>query len=278
MPFRLSLSKCVLLSWAAFGSPGSSFAQVTEEPDSLRQQYRLPVPTAEQAAGVIVRPNPSFSPGAAGYQSGSYLYVFAGVAYTPKTRYVNGDHDGNGVVGVAFGNPARWLGIQADLGLYSTARRGLTNRMGLNLEVTRYLPGNLILSLGWENILTRGDPDTGESQYGVLSRWFVLRPADQWFSSIGVSVGVGNGRYVKEEDWITNNTDVINYFGSVTAQIAWPVAVVADWQGDDLTLGAAFTPFRDVALVITPAVYDVTGQVESGATFMISAMYALRVR
>jgi hypothetical protein len=254
------------------------FAQVTEEADSLRQQFKLQVPTAEQAAGIIVRPNPGFSPGALGYQSGSFLYFFIGAAYTPSTRYVSGDHDGNGIVGAAFGNPTKWLGVQTTLGLYSTARRGFFNRMGLSLEVFRYLPGDFILSLGWENIATRGDPDTGESQYGVLSRWFRLRPADASFSSLGLSVGLGNGRYVSEDDWINNDTNGLNVFGSATIQVAWPVAFVANWGGDDLTLGAAFTPLRGVPLIITPAVYDVTGQVETGATFMISAVFAYQVK
>ncbi|MFO8175832.1 MAG: hypothetical protein R6T96_16225, partial [Longimicrobiales bacterium] len=244
----------------------------------LREQYRLPVPTPEEARGIVVRPNPAFSPGASTYRPASFLLFYAGAAYTPRTRYVNGEHDGNGVVGAAFGNPARWLGVQADLGLYSTVRRGFFDRMGLSLEVYRYLPGEVVLSLGWENIATRGRPDTGESQYGVLSRWFRLRPSDRWFNSVGVSAGVGNGRYVKEEDWLRNNTNALNGFGSMTLQVAWPLALVADWQGDDLTLGAAFTPLKGVPLIITPAVYDVTGRVESGAQFMISAVVGVRVR
>lgn len=276
-PFRF-IAQTFFISWAALGSPGSLFAQVTEETDSLRQQYRLPVPTAEQAAGIIVSPNASFTPGPTSYQSDPFLLFFVGAAYTPRTRYVEGKHDGNGLLGMAFGDPQKWVGVQADLGLYSTARSGLFNRMGLSLGVYRFLPGDLVLSVGWENILNKGDPDTGESQYGVLSRWFPLKQPDQWFNSIGLSIGLGNGVYSTETNWINNDTTDFNLFGSVSVQVAWPVALVANWLGDDLMLGAAITPFKQLPLVISPAVYDVTGQVETGATFMISALYAIQVK
>jgi hypothetical protein len=268
----------LLLSLAALAPQGEVRAQVTEEPDSLRRKYHLPVPTPEQAAGVVVRPNAAFSPGPAAYRTEPFFLVYAGAAYTPETRYIKGKHDGNAIVGAAFGDPVRWAAIQADLALYSTVRSGFFNRMGLGLEVYRYLPGGLILSLGWENILQRGESDIGDSQYGVLSRWFQLREPGSWLSHLGLSAGVGNGRFVSEDDWIAESTNRLNLFGSMSLQVARPLAFIADWQGDDLTLGLGLIPFQERGLIITPALYDVTGTVRSSMGFMISALYAHRVR
>lgn len=272
MPGIRSTFLAVLTSWAALAPPGGLVAQATD-PDSLRQEYRLPVPTAQEAAGLVVRANPAFSPGPLPYPSGSHLIVFGGVAYTPETRYNDARHDGTALVGAAFGDPATWIGIGTDLVFYTTLRSGLFKRMGLSLEAYRFLPGGVLLTLGWENVATRGESDIGESQYGILTRWFWLRGAGRWLPSMGVSLGVGNGRFVSEDDWLAGNTDHLNVFGSVSLQLNRWMGTVADWQGDDLTLGLPFTPLQDGSLIITPAVYDVTGRVGSGTGFMISAVY-----
>ena len=262
----------LLLSWAAFALPGGVGAQVTP-PDSLKDEYRLPVPTAEQARSIVVQANTGLAAGTTLYSTGNSLGIFVGATYTRVTRYVEGDHDGTGIIGVGFGNPATWLGVSADLMFYSTLRSGLLNRMGLDLSLHRYLPGDFLLTVGWENFMARGIPDSGESHFGILSRWFRLRDPDRWFSYVNLAVGAGDGRFVSEEDWLQGNTDEINLFGSISIQIAPPVTFIADWGGDDLTLGVSILPFPNIPFVITPAVADVTGQISSGARFVVTAGY-----
>ena len=265
----------LLLSLAALAPPGRANAQVTPA-DSLRQQYRLQVPTPEQSRGAVVRPNAKFSPGAAAYSMGQTLGFFVGAAYTRTTRYNKGDHDGIGVAGVGFGDPSSYFGVQADLMFYSTFRSKLLRRMGLDLAVNRFLPGDLFLTVGWENFMVRGVPDSAQSRYVSLSRWFPLRRPEEWFSMLGFSVGVGDGRFVREEDWLVRNNRP-NVFGSAMLQIAWPLGLIADWQGDDLALALALTPFRSLPFVITPGVADVTGRISSGPRFVATAGYLIQV-
>jgi len=261
----------------ALALPATAAAQVTS-PDSLRDDYRLRVPTAEQSAGILVVPTGELAPGLGRAISGDYLTLYAGAAYTRFTRYIRGDHDGLGTVGVGFGNPWRSLGLQGDLMLYSTFRSGFFRRMGLNLEVTRYLPGSVLLTVGWENAVTRGRPDNGKSRYATLSRWFRLGDGQGWFSALALSGGAGDGRFVSEEDWLARRTDHFNPIGTVALQVAPPVTLVASWQGDDGYVGMSITPFGDAGLVVTPGVADVTGQISTGPRFVISAGYLLRVR
>ena len=271
------LPSLIVWSLALASFAENATAQVTPA-DSLRETYRLPVPTAEQVEGLISAPSSGVAPGLGRAIVGDYLNVFFGAAYTRYTRYNRGDHDGQGIIGLGAGNPWTWLGLQADLMLYSTVRSGFFKRMGLNVEVYRYLFWDLILSLGWENFLTRGTPDTGESRYGTLAKWISFRDPDDWFSTLGLSAGMGDGRFVSEEDWLAGETDHFNLFGTLALQLARPVAFVASWQGDDLYLGTTITPFTDIPLFVTPGVADVLGRISSGPRFVVSGGYLLRLR
>ena len=82
---------------------------------------------------------------------------------------------------------------------------------------------------------------------------------------------------MSEEDWRQGKTDQINVFGSMTVQMSPWLALIADWGGDDLTVGASILPFPTLPFVITPAVADVTGQISSGARFVVTAGYLVRL-
>ena len=271
-PPRLWIGVCI-----AWTLPAAAGGQVTDA-DTLRDSYRLRVPTVEQSAGVLVAPGGELAPGLGRAISGDYLHLYAGGAYTRFTRYIRGDHDGVGVLGVGFGDPSRWLGLRGDLMLYSTFRSGFFRRMGLTLEVSRYLVWDLLLTAGWENVVTRGTPDSGRSRYATLSRWFPLGDGQGWFSAFALSGGAGDGRFVSEADWLQRDTDHFNPIGSVALLVARPLMLIASWQGDDGYVGASIMPFPDAGLVITPGVADVTGRISTGPRFVLSAGYQLRVR
>ncbi len=268
---RLWVSACV--AWAL---PAALGAQVTAA-DSLRDDYRLPVPTVEQSAGVLVVPAGDLAAGLGRGAGSGYLNLYAGAAYTRFTRYVRGDHDGVGMVGMGFGDPYRWIGVQGDLMLYSTIRSGFFKRMGLSFEVYRYLPGDFLLTVGWENAITRGTPDSGESRYATVSVWLPLGDGEGWFPAFALSGGAGDGRFVSEEDWLEGNTDHFNPIGTVALQVARPLMLLASWQGDDGYVGASIMPFGG-SLVITPGIADVTGKVSTGPRFVITGGLMLRLR
>ena len=58
-------------------------------------------------------------------------------------------------------------------------------------------------------------------------------------------------------------------FGSVALRVAQPISLIADWTGQDLTIGTSIAPFRNIPFVITPAVSDITGNAGDGARFIL---------
>ncbi len=68
----------------------------------------------------------------------------------------------------------------------------------------------------------------------------------------------------------------VNVFGSVGLRVAETVSLIADWTGQDLTIGASIAPFRNLPLVITPAVADITDNAGDGARFILGVGYNFR--
>ena len=274
-PLRQRWLRAVAGAW--FGVLVSTTAATAQvNPDSLRNVYRLPVPTEEQSSTVVLEPAVTaiLTPGSGG-RSG--VDIWAGGTYVPRVRHEDGGRDGNAVVGLDFGNARRLVGIDVDVGFYSTMREGLFKRMGLNIELYRYVPYDVLLTVGWENIWKRGYSDIGASRYIALGRWFEVRPGATWFRWIGLTAGAGDGRFVSEGDWLAG-VNRINWFGAVRFAVVDPVTLTLDWQGDDLTIAATLQPFRRLDFWITPAITDATGRISTGARFIISAGYSHQIQ
>jgi hypothetical protein len=56
-------------------------------------------------------------------------------------------------------------------------------------------------------------------------------------------------------------------------RVAEPVNLIAEWTGQDLNLGVSIVPFREIPLVITPALADVTNNAGDGARFVLGIGY-----
>lgn len=89
-----------------------------------------------------------------------------------------------------------------------------------------------------------------------------------------VSAGLGTGRYRTENNVFTDD-DTPGVFGSVALRIADPVNAIAEWSGQDLSLGFSLRPFREIPLIITPAITDVTGTAGDGVRFIFGVGYAI---
>lgn len=259
-----------LLGATSLLSPDSAAAQGTRLKHDQMVPKGPPCPKVQRPCPPgLGRRNP---PG----QSVSGVDLFVGLAYTPAMRYLKRNDDGNAVLGLGFGDPASWLGVQTEARFYSTARARPADRMGVTFEVYRWLPGELLLRGGWENLLSRGEPDTGESRYVTLTRW-IRTGSTQWFSVVGLTAGAGDGRFVKEEDWLAHRNRV-NAIGGVYVQVNPMMGLAADWEGDDLALTAPLMPLASVPLTITPGVADAAGRISSGPRFVVSAGYTFQLR
>jgi hypothetical protein len=248
------------------------------EIESLREQLKIPevpVMLIPSTLGPAASPGSSSgSPTAFGADFGS---VFTGVSFQERTRFTDSS-DGAISAGFGLGDATNALGLEVAVSVLDLSSRGgddqAFDRGSFSFKLHRRLPNNFAVAVGYENAIVWGFTDAGSSFYGVGSKIFQLQDSPQKpFSSLTVSLGLGNGRFRTEDDF-NNDKGTVNVFGSAGLRVLEPVSVIADWTGQDLTLGASIVPFRNLPIVITPAIADITGSAGDGSRFILGIGYS----
>lgn len=254
----------------AIGGPPELAAQ---DADSLRASWRIGLPPSLAVvtlSGGISPASTSASPSAFGAAWGD---GFVGAGYQARTRFTSTE-DASFVVGFGVGDPTRYLGLEVGVTSVSTLDDGPFRRGTVSFKLHRSLPGAWGVALGYENAAAFDfdddeDPDGGRSLYGVVSKVWGLEGFTP-FRTLTASVGVGDGRFRSEAD-VFSDEGTLGVFGAVGIQVWAPLSLIADWSGQDLTLGASVVPFRETPLIITPAITDVTGSAGDGVRFILGA-------
>ncbi len=254
---------------ASYKSP-QNVAQQTPKLENLRQQFHISLIPLEElrvvsTSGIVSVPGSSVaSPTAFGADLGN---VFVGASYQARTRFTN-TNDGGVVFGFGLGE-RQTLGLEVAVSSFSTLREGFFTNGGISLKLHHLFPNSLAIAAGVENAAKFGSPDAGSSVYGVVSKVFNLKnDVTKPFSTVTISLGLGGGRFRSEHD-IQKGIDSVNVFGSVGLRVAQPISLIADWTGQDLTIGTSITPLQNIPVVITPAIADVTGKAGDGARFIL---------
>jgi hypothetical protein len=248
--------------------PSDNVAQ-TPSLEELRQGFRVPSLNSQElrvlSSRIVSIPGSSVtSPTAFGAEFGD---VFAGFSYQSRTRYTNRD-DGGVVFGFGLGERQK-VALEVAVSSYSTFRQGFFNNGGVSFKLHHSFSNSMAIAVGVENAIIFGSPDAQSSVYGVVSKIFPLKDdPTKPFSSVTMSLGLGGGRFRSEQD-IEQGRDSVNVFGSVGLRVLEPISLIADWTGQDLTVGASIAPFRNFPMVITPAVADITGNAGDGARFIL---------
>jgi hypothetical protein len=204
----------------------------------------------------------------------NYGDAFIGGSFVERTRFTNSS-DGGITLGFGLGDSARYLGLEVLPTISSLSGDDAFQAGGVDLKLHRLLGSDLSIAGGVENLVQFGDQDIEPSGYGVISKIFRLRPSvASPFSRLYTSVGAGGGRFRSEDD-INAGRDNINVFGTVGLRVLEPVSAFADWTGQDLNVGLSLLPFRQIPLVITPSLQDVTGTAGDGSRFAVSLGYSL---
>jgi hypothetical protein len=239
-----------------------------QAPDTLRDRFIVPPPPPGLLEhGLLILRTPGISLGSPVGFGPAWGDVFVGALGVNRQRYFprRGYRDGVAVAGFGLGDPIDLVGLEVLLVSYSTWNTGLLSRAGLAMKAHRALPGGFAAGVGMENILHRGDVDFDRSVYGVLSRAWL--PGGGELPVITTSVGVGNGRFRSEEDWIEDR-NTVGVFGNVAVTPWHPVSFIADYV-QDLHLGVSIIPLRRVPLSVTLGVLDVLERAGDGQRFMI---------
>lgn len=256
----------------------------TPELEELQEQWLLPVPPVIENPIQVQRGRgvPSVAPGSSLLTPTAFGprwgQAFVGAGFQERTRFTDSS-DGAISVGFGVGDPRKTVGLQTsftvlDLLDNRSGDDGFFNRGAISFKVSRVLPNDVAIAGGIENAIVWGFTDVGTSAYGVVTKVFRLQEstADP-FSRLTLSLGVGNGRFRTEDDFNEDN-NTVNVFGSVAVRVARPVSAIANWTGQDLSLGVSVVPFRNIPLVVTPSLDDITGNAGDGTRFRLSVGYS----
>ncbi len=228
-----------------------------------RIPLRLPPKRSYRSSPSITIINPS------GYGA-SWGSAGIGIGVQERARFID-QIDGVFGFGFGLGNPQKNLGVQVGITLVDLDN--IFKDGTLSLKLHRLIANDTSVAVGVQGLATFGETDGGSSGYGSFTRRFILKPdRSQPFSELYTTVGIGGGQFRSESD-INNGVESIGVFGSVAVKIIEPVNAIAEWTGQDLTIGVSFVPFHDIPLVIIPAISDITGTAGDGARFIFGAGY-----
>lgn len=254
--------------------------------DSLEGQWLLPlppdvevtVPQQVQGVGSQRRVAPSSSILSPTAFTARWGQGFTGAGFQERARYSDSS-DGAISMGFGVGDPRKNVAFQTTMTILDLTNNnnyddGFMKRGSFSFKAGRIVANNWMVAVGIENALVWGFTDAGTSVYGVASRTFNLKESTaEPLSRLTVSLGLGNGRFRTEDDF-SNDKNTVNVFGSVGLRIAQPVSAIADWYGQDLSLGVSVVPLPNIPLVISPAFTDITGSAGDGVRFRVGVGYS----
>lgn len=212
---------------------------------------------------------PASSIGVPGGTGATWRSFGVGMGIQSRARFTDRADGGLGI-GLGFGTP-NTIGLQVGLSFVDLSDPFADGSVSLKLH--RPLPHNVSIALGATGVLTWGGPDGGSSIYGAVSKQFNLhKDVQRPFSQLTVTLGSGSGQF-RSESQINADLEAVGVFGAVSLRVLEPVSTIVEWTGQDLNLGISVVPFRQIPLVVTPAVADVTGRAGDGPRFIVGIGY-----
>ncbi len=198
--------------------------------------------------------------------------VSIGAGFQSRTRFSDRS---DGVIGFNFGlgDPINAVGLDVGLISTSTLRRGPFDGGTVSFKLNRAIAQDLYIAAGVQNAVSFGGTDGGSSVYGVVTQAIRLdEDITQPLSRLYLSAGLGGGQFRSPSD-INQGVSSVGAFGSVALRVVEPINAIAEWSGQDLTIGLSIVPFRGLPLVITPAITDITRNAGDGARFILGIGY-----
>lgn len=185
---------------------------------------------------------------------------FGGVSRVPYTN----KPDGGIGLGLSFGNAFDTLGVSIGVSLNDLSDLGNTDRMSFGFALSRYLTDGLSVAIGGENLFVQ-KTDGQSSFYAVASLAFDADSSSMPFDGV-LTFGAGTGRFAEKTPRDIAQGHGVNgttLFGALAIELNDHTNLIADWNGRNLTVGAAFRiPRTGVSLRF--GVRDLTGNSGDG--------------
>ncbi len=201
---------------------------------------------------------------------------FISGTFQQRTRYTD-QSDGALGIGIGLGDARKAVGVELSYTFASFGGSRDFGSGGFNVKVHRQVADDLAIAAGWNGFLNLGsDNDFENSIYGTVTKIFRTQDdINKPFSRVAVTAGVGSGQFRSEDNFIRDSGGV-NVFGNVAVRVVQPVSLIAEWSGQDLGVGLSIAPFKNIPLVITPAVRDIVGAGD-GPRFVLGAGVAFKL-
>ncbi len=231
------------------------FSQMS--PEEIRKALTLGSVTVGTLTQPFFRGAPGTSSGSPSGFGAAWRDGFIGGGYQQVRG--GGQSDGSIAGGFGLGNAQDAIGLEVVVASLSTFRSGLFDRTAFSFKAHRMVSSTAAIAVGVENAIIAGGGKTDGASSVFVAGSKVIRPSSGFIQQISLSGGIGNGRFRFEKD-VRKDNKTVNLFASAGFQVHEKLSVLADWGGQDLTLGVSMVPFKAFPVIITPAVADLTGQ------------------
>lgn len=263
--------------YQALPQTSANFAQNEVDSPSreeLIEQLSVPEPDLESLLVETQKGAPAIALSVPSGFGGSQGQFFASLTFQEQTRTSDKSDAGFGF-GLGLGNPQETIGFDLIYSSFSTIRSAPFDTGSVSLKIHRRLSESSSAAIGVENLIRYGDFDADTNYYGSFTNIFALQEnPNDLFNSLAVTVGLGSGRF-REIDDIQERDETINIFGSVGLRVSEQFSLLGAYTGNTLALGVSAAPFREIPLVITPQVTDLTGEFDP--RFILTVGYGTRL-
>ena len=209
---------------------------------------------------------------------------FVSLSYQNRTRFTR-TSDGEAGIGVGLGNATTGIGAELSYGIDSFGSSAGFGSGAFNIKLHRRLNDDASVAVGWNQFArvqfaggANVPSDYPRNSYYVVGTNIVRVNEDinAPFSRVAFTGGIGSGVFLRFDPTLSNGQSNrgLNVFGSVGVRIARPISAIVEWTGQDLGVGLSIAPFKDIPLVITPAIRDLAGAGD-GARFILGTSIAV---
>ncbi len=190
--------------------------------------------------------------------------IFFGMGITAPAPY-SPNNDGAMMLGVGIGDPYENLGFQVGVVNYDISD---WQRIGLNMQLHRYLGSGSSIGVGAEHIMITGKElsDVDESYYVVFSQGLLDKAQvnqEVTRTKLHYSIGVGKGRFSEKspDDVAAGKGEHGTWvFGNVAYELFDNFNVICEWTGTNLNaaVGKTFFISNSVPVCVTVGLADLT--------------------
>jgi hypothetical protein len=210
--------------------------------------------------------------------------LFLSLSYQNRTRFTR-TADGEAGIGVGLGNATTGIGAELSYGINSFGSSAGFGSGAFNIKLHRRLNEDASVAVGWNQFArvqfaggANVSSDFPSNSYYVVGTniFRVSEDINAPFSRVAFTGGIGSGVFLRFDPTLSNGQSNrgLNVFGSVGVRIARPISAIVEWTGQDLGVGLSIAPFKDIPLVITPAIRDLAGAGD-GARFILGTSIAV---